>query len=121
MLPVKEARVPEAVSPESMQAGFDAQKKAIVLLRNAGNNAARLPINNWRYSDVAGGTAGAPDLNEFTSDTDKDGQVEVFLQSFDGDHLLVYDIVEDHVQQKIGPARDVAKVEANGVIEAARK
>jgi beta-glucosidase len=70
----------KARTGESMQAGFDAQKKAIVLLRNAGN-AARLPINNWRYTNATGGTPNAPDANEFTSDADKDGKVEVF---FDG-------------------------------------
>jgi len=69
-------------SQTTMQAGFDAQKKALVLLRNAGNtNAGRLPISQSRYTDVAGGTAGAPDANEFASDSDKDGQIEVY---FDG-------------------------------------
>jgi len=67
---------------EAMQAGFDAQKKAIVLLQNGGNtNPGRLPISQTRYTDVAGGTTGAPDVGEFASDADKDGTIEVF---FDG-------------------------------------
>jgi beta-glucosidase len=66
----------------NMLAGFDAQKKALVILRNAGTtNAGRLPVSQARYSDVAGGTANAPDANEFASDSDKNGQVEVY---FDG-------------------------------------
>ena len=69
-------------SAATLQAGFDAQKKALVLLRNAATaNPGRLPISQSRYVDVAGGTTGAPDLNEFSSDADKDGTVEVY---FDG-------------------------------------
>lgn len=69
-------------SATTMQAGFDAQKKALVLLRNAGTtNAGRLPISQSRYIDVAGGTTGAPDLNEFSSDSNKDGTIAVY---FDG-------------------------------------
>jgi beta-glucosidase len=69
-------------SPATMQAGFDAQKKALVLIRNAGStNPGRLPISQSRYIDVAGGTTGAPDLNEFSSDANKNGVVEVY---FDG-------------------------------------
>lgn len=69
-------------SQELLQAGFDAQKKAIVLLRNGGNtNAGRLPILNSRYRDGAGPTAGQPDVGEFVNDADGDGQIEVF---FDG-------------------------------------
>ncbi|MFO0581986.1 MAG: glycoside hydrolase family 3 N-terminal domain-containing protein [Anaeromyxobacter sp.] len=71
-----------ARNAEAMQNGFDAQKKAIVLVQNAGTtNPGRLPISQTRYSDVAGGTAGAPDVGEFASDADKDGTIEVF---FDG-------------------------------------
>ena len=42
---------------------------------------AGCPISQSRYADVAGGTASAPDANEFGSDADKDGQIEVY---FDG-------------------------------------
>ncbi len=66
-------------SAATMQAGFDAQKKALVLLRNAAtSNAGRLPISQSRYVDVAGGTTGAPDANEFSSDANKNGVVEVY-------------------------------------------
>jgi beta-glucosidase-like glycosyl hydrolase len=65
-------------SPANMQLGFDAQKKAIVLLRNAATGAGRLPISQSRYTDVAGGTAGAPDLGEFASDSNKNGKIEVY-------------------------------------------
>jgi beta-glucosidase len=69
-------------SEETMLAGFNAQKRALVLLRNAtATNAGRLPISQTRYTDVTGGVAGAPDANEFGSDSDKDGQIEVW---FDG-------------------------------------
>ncbi len=76
------AATAEVRSQANMLAGFDAQKKAIVLLRNAGTaNPGRLPISQSRYTDIAGGTTGAPDVGEFASDSDKDGQIEVF---FDG-------------------------------------
>lgn len=76
------AATAEVRSQANMLAGFDAQKKAIVLLRNAGStNPGRLPISQSRYSDKAGGTTGAPDVGEFASDSDGDGQIEVF---FDG-------------------------------------
>jgi beta-glucosidase len=72
----------ELRSNANLQAGFDAQKKALVLLRNAGaTNAGRLPISQTRYADGAGPTTGQPDANEFASDSDKDGQIEVY---FDG-------------------------------------
>lgn len=72
----------EVRSQANMLAGFDAQKRAIVLLRNAATaNPGRLPISQSRYTDVAGGTTGAPDVGEFASDADRDGQIEVF---FDG-------------------------------------
>jgi len=67
-----------ARSGASMQAGFDAQKKAIVLLRNASAGAGRLPISQTRFTDVAGGTTGAPDLGEFASDANKNGTIEVW-------------------------------------------
>ena len=72
------ARVAASRSTANMQAGFDAQKRSIVLLKNASAGAGRLPISQTRYADVAGGTAGAPDLGEFASDADKDGKVEVY-------------------------------------------
>jgi len=61
--------------------GFESMKKAIVLLRNADHAAATvryLPINGTRYTDKAGGTAGAPDVGEFACDADGDGTVEVY-------------------------------------------
>jgi beta-glucosidase len=77
---VDPAATTEASSEENLLAGLAAQKKALVLLRN-GSNAARLPLSQTRYTDVAGGTTGQPDANEFGSDSDKDGQIEVY---FDG-------------------------------------
>jgi beta-glucosidase len=62
-------------SEETLTAGFEAQKKALVLLRN--NGAARLPISQSRFSNVTGGTAN-PEVGEFGSDADRDGQIEVF-------------------------------------------
>jgi beta-glucosidase len=64
-----------------MRAGFDAQKKALVVLRNAGaTNAGRIPISQTRFADSTGGN-GAPDVGEFGSDANDDGQIAVW---FDG-------------------------------------
>jgi beta-glucosidase len=81
-------------SQETMLAGFNAQKKAFVLLKNGGTlsgntcattganvNAACLPISQTRYGDKAGGTTGAPDVGEFASDSNGNGTIEV---SYDG-------------------------------------
>ena len=69
-------------STTTLQAGFDAQKKALVLLRNAAaTNAGSLPISQSRFIDVAGGTPSTPDANEFSSDSNKNGTIEVY---FDG-------------------------------------
>jgi beta-glucosidase len=71
-----------ARSAETMQAGFDAQKKSIVLLKN--NSAARLPISQTRYANLTTlpngqpGTPNAPDVGEFGSDTNRNGTIEVF-------------------------------------------
>jgi beta-glucosidase len=65
-------------SAQNLKDGFDAQKKAIVLLRNTG--AARLPISGTRFtnnSSLPGGTAG-PDVGEFGCDTNSNGSVEVY-------------------------------------------
>jgi beta-glucosidase len=77
----------EVRSLANMQAGFDAQKKAVVLLKNGGNtNAARIPILATRYADAGSPGNGTPDDGEFVADADKDARIEVF---FDGvnDHL----------------------------------
>ncbi len=74
-------------SQQLMQAGFEAQKKALVLLKNPGaSNGARLPILATRFVDKPGGTANVPDAGEITADTNGNGSIEVF---FDGvvDHL----------------------------------
>lgn len=74
---------------ENMQAGLDAQKKAIVLLKNGdvktvsnvqtcGTNAACLPLSATRYTDKTGGTAGAPDVGEFAADSNSNGKIEVY-------------------------------------------
>jgi beta-glucosidase len=68
----------EVRSVANMQNGFDAQKKAVVLLKNGGaSNAARIPILATRYADSTGGN-GAPDNGEFVADSDKDNQIEVY-------------------------------------------
>jgi beta-glucosidase len=76
-------------SQENLQAGFDAQKKAIVLLKNAdmktasgvstcGTNGACLPISATRFTDKVGGTTGGPDLGEFAADSNANGAIEVY-------------------------------------------
>jgi beta-glucosidase len=76
-------------SEENLQAGFNAQKKAIVLLKNAdmktvsgvstcGANGACLPLSATRYTDKAGGTTGAPDVGEFAGDSNANGAIEVY-------------------------------------------
>jgi beta-glucosidase len=83
------AATEEVRSQQNMQAGLDAQKKAIVLLKNAdmktasgvstcGTNAACLPISATRFTDKATGTAGAPELGEFAADANGNGTIEVY-------------------------------------------
>jgi beta-glucosidase len=80
----------EVRSVANLQAGFDAQKKAVVVLKNdlrpqgvTAFNPARLPILATRYQDVTatGNTANQPDNGEFTADANKNDQIEVY---FDG-------------------------------------
>ncbi len=66
-------------SAQNLKDGLDAQKKAIVILKGGGTSGSRLlPISATRYADKAGGTTGAPDLGEFSSDVNGNGTVEVF-------------------------------------------
>jgi beta-glucosidase len=80
-------------SQENLQAGFDAQKKAIVLLRSATVSGRRyLPLSGTRFSDGNGNQA--PDVGEYHCDTDGDGTVEIY---YDGvvDDLSASDIYSD--------------------------
>jgi beta-glucosidase len=69
-------------SAESRTNGFEAQKKAIVLLKNrehttvAASAAKYLPVGGARFTDANGN--GTPDPGEYVCDTDGDGQVEVY-------------------------------------------
>jgi beta-glucosidase len=68
-----------ARSQGNLQAGFEAQKKAIVLLRNynsQGSNPRYLPINGTRYRDA--NSNGAPDVGEYHCDTNGDGTVAIY-------------------------------------------
>lgn len=74
-----------ARSAANLEAGFIAQKKAIVLLKNnaheqSGNQATRfLPIDGSRFKDA--NDDGIPQVGEYLNDTDGDGLIKVW---FDG-------------------------------------
>lgn len=88
----------EARSAENRAAGFVAQKKAIVILKNGehsstSNQAPKyLPISGTRFVDANANTTA--DVGEYTCDTDADGVVEVY---FDGvnEGLSGSDIMDD--------------------------
>jgi beta-glucosidase len=80
-------------SVENRREGFEAQKRAIVLLKNREHSSTSasapryLPVNGTRFTDQ--NANGTPDIGEYACDTDGDGQVEVY---YDG---VVDSIVAD--------------------------
>jgi beta-glucosidase len=101
-------------SEQNLRDGFEAQKKAIVLLRSATLAGARyLPVSGTRYSDA--NANGAPDVGEYHCDTDGDGVVEVY---YDGvvDDLVGTDIYSpflgdyDYTSAAAAPAIAVTRV-----------
>lgn len=91
--PYVDATAPHVRSPANLEAGFIAQKKAIVLLSNrahdqGGNQAARfLPIDGTRFQDA--NDDDVPQVGEYIDDTNADGTIKVW---FDG---VVDSIVAD--------------------------
>jgi beta-glucosidase len=87
-----------ARSVQNRRMGFEAQKLAIVILANrehlgGGSSAPRyLPIDGARYQDE--NFNGAPDVGEYTCDTNDDGVVSVY---YDGitDGLVGSDALDD--------------------------
>ena len=73
-------------SPENRLDGFNAQKRAIIVLTNSGTSSMRpLPINGARYVDANANSM--PDPGEYVCDRDDDGIIEVFFDGV-GNHLV---------------------------------
>jgi len=49
-----------------------------VILKGTSGGSRLLPISNARYSDRTGGTTGAPDVGEFSSDVNGNGTIEIY-------------------------------------------
>ena len=98
--PYVDPAAPEVRSAQNRMNGFIAQKKAMVILKNAEHSVSRngtpyLPLDPTRFRDA--NSNGEADPGEYLCDTDDDGMVQIYYDGVNDD-LVGSDYLDDQLE-----------------------